>query len=48
VESLRTAYTKAENILNKMPVEKEFVRERDVEKFSVELASEIAAHGGKK
>jgi hypothetical protein len=48
VESLRVAYTKAENILNKMPVEKEFVRERDVEKFSVELASEIAAHDDKR
>jgi hypothetical protein len=47
-QTLRSAYTKAENILNKMPVEKEFVRERDVEKFSEALASEIAAHDDKR
>jgi len=48
LDSLRSAYTKAENILNKIPVEKEFVRERDAQEFSETLASEIAVHDDKR
>lgn len=44
IEKLRPAYTKAENILNKMPVEKVFVREHEAGAFSVSLAAEIAVH----
>lgn len=41
---LRSAYTKALNILNKMPVAKEFVTENEAAKFSGELADEMAKH----
>ena len=43
-EKLRRAYTKAQNILNKMPVEKVFVREHDASDFSRTLAADIRAH----
>jgi hypothetical protein len=43
-EKLRDAYTKALNILNKMPVKKDFVTEHEAAKFSETLASEIANH----
>ncbi len=41
---MRSAYTKAENILNKMPNEKVLVREHEASNFSVSLAAEMAAH----
>jgi Protein of unknown function (DUF3037) len=43
-ERLGPAFIKAQNILNKMPVEKEFVRESESEAFSLELANEIERH----
>jgi hypothetical protein len=43
-EKLHDAYTKALNILNKMPVKKDFVAEQEAVKFSENLASEIANH----
>lgn len=46
IEKLRPAFIKAENILNKMPGDKEFVREHEAEKFSATLAKEISAHDG--
>jgi hypothetical protein len=44
IEKLRTAYGKALNILHKMPVKKEFVTEPEAQKFSRELAQEMAEH----
>ena len=44
LEKLRPAYAKALNILNKMPVKKEMVTEKEAEKFSGELADEMAKH----
>jgi hypothetical protein len=44
IEKLKPAYVKALNILNKMPVQKDFVTEREAEKFSEQLAKEMAEH----
>ena len=44
LEKLRPAFGKAENILNKIPGEKEFVREHEAGQFSEALAREIGAH----
>lgn len=44
LERLRPAYTKAENILHKMPGEPVFVRENEAKDFSESLAAEMAAH----
>jgi hypothetical protein len=44
IEKMRPAYTKAENILNKMPVEKVFVREHEAVAFSKTLAAEMKEH----
>lgn len=44
IEKLKPAYTKALNILNKMPVKKDFVTEQEAPKFSQELAQEMAKH----
>jgi len=44
LEKLRPAYGKALNILNKMPVKKDFITEHEAAKFSEELAQEIAKH----
>jgi hypothetical protein len=44
IEKLRPAYTKALNILNKMPVQKDFITEQEANKFSSELATEMAKH----
>jgi len=44
LEKHRAVFLKAENILNKMPGEKELIRERDAEKFSEALATEITSH----
>jgi hypothetical protein len=47
LEKHHASFVKAENILNKMPGEKEFVREHDAEKFSEALATEISSHYGR-
>lgn len=44
IEKLKPAYSKALNILNKMPVQKDFVTEQEAQRFSEELAAEIARH----
>ena len=44
LEKLRPAYAKALNILHKMPVKMELVREEEAPKFSNELAEEMAKH----
>jgi hypothetical protein len=44
IEKLRPAYAKALNILNKMPVQKDFISEQEANKFSSELATEMAKH----
>ncbi len=44
LDSLQPVFTKAENILNKMPVEKELIPEREAKQFSETLAREIATH----
>jgi hypothetical protein len=44
VEKLKPAYGKVLNILNKMPVQKDFVTEQDAQKFSEQLAQETAKH----
>ncbi len=46
-DKLRPAYAKALNILNKMPVDKEFVTEKEAAKFSAELAQAMAQHPAK-
>ena len=44
LEKMRAAYAKAENILNKIPIEKVFVREHEAGAFSESLAAEMKAH----
>ncbi len=44
IEKLRPAYAKARNILNKMPVKKDFISEKDAGQFSQDLAVEMAKH----
>jgi hypothetical protein len=44
LEKMRPAYAKAENILNKIPIEKVFVREHEARTFSESLAAEMKAH----
>ncbi|HAS82866.1 MAG TPA: hypothetical protein DCS43_09410 [Verrucomicrobia bacterium] len=44
LEGMRPAYTKAGNILNKMPIEKVFVREHEASVFSASLATEMEKH----
>lgn len=41
---LKSAFLKAQNILNKMPVKKEFISEHEAADFSRELANEIGKH----
>jgi hypothetical protein len=43
---LRNAFVKAQNILNRMPCEHEFVQEGEAEEFARSLKSEIANHSG--
>jgi|HubBroStandDraft_1064217.scaffolds.fasta_scaffold247093_1 hypothetical protein len=43
-ENLRTAFVKAQNILNKMPGQKEFVAETEAVAFAGELAREVLSH----
>ena len=44
IEKLRPAYAKALNILNKMPVRKDFICEKDASQFSNDLAEEMEKH----
>jgi hypothetical protein len=44
IPTFQPAYGKALNILNRMPVQKDFVTEREAQKFSEQLAQEMAAH----
>ncbi len=43
-ERLSSTFVKAQNILNKMPGRKEFIRESDAEAFAEELAREVNGH----
>jgi hypothetical protein len=43
-QSMRPVYTKAENLLNQIPVPHEFVREDEAERFAQNLAAEMAEH----
>jgi hypothetical protein len=43
-ERLRPMFVKAQNILNKMPGRKEFIRESEADAFAQELAREIEGH----
>ena len=43
-ERLKATFVKAQNILNKMPGQKEFVRESEAEAFAEELAREVRRH----
>ena len=42
--NLRSAFTKAQNILHKMPGNPEFIRESEAESFAEDLAREIKVH----
>jgi hypothetical protein len=42
--SLKSAFVKAQNILHKMPGEKELIRESEAEVFAEDLADQIKAH----
>lgn len=44
-ERLMSAFVKAKNILNKIPVDKDFVAEHEAAEFSDALANDIADHG---
>ncbi len=44
-ERLQSTFIKAQNILNKMPGQIEFIGERDAEAFAEKLESEVKAHG---
>ena len=43
-ERLKATFVKAQNILNKMPGKKEFIRESEAEAFAEELAREVQGH----
>jgi hypothetical protein len=43
-ERLNATFTKAQNILNKMPGKKEFIRESEAQAFAENLAREIQSH----
>jgi hypothetical protein len=43
-ERLKATFVKAQNILNKMPDKKEFIRESEAEAFAEDLAREVRAH----
>ena len=43
-EKLRSAFTKARNMLHKMPCEHEFIRETEAEDFAKHLKAEIGEH----
>jgi Protein of unknown function (DUF3037) len=44
-DGMRSAFTKAQNILHKIPGDKDFIRESDRDSFASELANEIDSHG---
>ncbi len=43
-EKLKPAFTKAQNILHKMPCEHDFIKEDEAEKFAQSLKQELEAH----
>jgi hypothetical protein len=43
-ERLRPTFVKAQNILHKMPGQKEFIKESEAEAFAEELAREVRGH----
>lgn len=43
-QKLKNSFIKAQNILNKIPGKKEFIRESDAEGFAEEVAAELASH----
>lgn len=45
ISSHKNAYIKAKNLLNKIPLEKVFIEEREAEDFAEELKSEMKKHG---
>jgi hypothetical protein len=45
-ERLQPSFVKAQNLLAKMPGEKDFIRESEAEAFAVELERELRAHRG--
>ena len=45
LQSLRGAYIKAKNLLNRIPMEKEIIEEQEAEGFATELASYMKEHG---
>jgi hypothetical protein len=45
ISSHKNAYIKAKNLLNKIPLKKEFVEEREAEDFAKELELEMKKHG---
>lgn len=45
IASHRNAYIKAKNILNEIPLKKEFIEESEAEGFAEELASQMKEHG---
>jgi hypothetical protein len=44
LEKLRPVYAKALNILNKMPVKKDFIHELEAQKFAINLAEEMSKY----
>jgi Protein of unknown function (DUF3037) len=44
-DRLKGTFVKAQNILNKMPVKKEFIHESEAQAFAEELAREVTKHG---
>ena len=44
-EAMRHTFTKAQNILHKIPGDKDFIRESERDSFAIELAREIDSHG---
>jgi len=45
-DRLMPAFLKAQNILNKMPVSKDFIRESEARVFAEEVAREVDGHPG--
>jgi hypothetical protein len=44
IEKLKPAFEKALSILEKMPVDKELIREAEATRFSEQFANSLAAH----
>lgn len=45
IESLRSSYVKAKNLLNKIPIDKEIIEEDEAEDFANEITSYMKEHG---